>query len=96
MAVNAKTIKQIKSAAEQGLTQAETARLLDMNESFLARTKSKYNIEFIKCFNQKINHLELLDLSKILLFSNDKINYITQYKQFVIKYIEKLNHYKIY
>jgi hypothetical protein len=27
MAVNAKTIKQIKSAAEQGLTQAETARL---------------------------------------------------------------------
>ena len=55
-----------------------------------------YNIEFIKCFNQKINHLELLDLSKLLLFSNDKINYITQYKQFVIKYIEKLNHYKIY
>ena len=48
MAVNARTIKQIKSAAEQGLTQAETARLLDMNESFLARTKSKYNIEFIK------------------------------------------------
>ena len=34
-------------AAEQGLTQAEASRLLDMNQSYIARAKALYNIKFI-------------------------------------------------
>jgi len=40
-------VKQIRMAAEQGLTQAETSRLLDMEQSLLYRTRKKFGIEFI-------------------------------------------------
>ena len=48
MPIDPRTVRQIKMAAEQGLTQAETSRLLDMNQSYVARAKALYNITFIK------------------------------------------------
>ena len=48
MSIDPRTVRQIKMAAEQGLTQAETSRLLDMNQSYVARAKALYSITFIK------------------------------------------------
>ena len=47
MPIDPRTVRQIKMAAEQGLTQAEASRLLDMNQSYIARAKALYNIKFI-------------------------------------------------
>jgi len=47
MPIDPRTVRQIKTAAEQGLTQAEASRLLDMNQSYIARAKALYNIKFI-------------------------------------------------
>ncbi len=47
MPIDPRTIRQIRMAAEQGLTQAEASRLLDMNQSYIARAKALYNIKFI-------------------------------------------------
>ena len=47
MSIDPRTVRQIKMAAEQGLTQAEASRLLDMNQSYIARAKALYNIKFI-------------------------------------------------
>ena len=40
MSIDPRTVRQIKMAAEQGLTQAEASRLLDMNQSYIARAKA--------------------------------------------------------
>ena len=47
MPIDPRTVRKIKMAAEKGLTQAETSRLLDMNQSYIARAKALYNIKFI-------------------------------------------------